>query len=358
MNAANSPRLVLHVGAPKTASTYLQRRLRADPNRLRQHGIYVPVLPQVAAMAGNAKLLATTLSERPSLTFQRAFPEIDLSALNPTTLVAKLLKDWKRDAESVVLSAENFRPNHAARLRELLPKDTPAIVVLFVRRQDRWIDSYFNQMVKTSEVHRSMDSFVAELCETEGERLCRPDWFAHYQAWREAFGNCKVNFYDEVASDVFGAFLAAAGFEPMPDLIDIDRAQVSLNIYELAYLLELKKPITYPDFLRHRTASEKASRRLNVRDTRSILSNDDLVRLRNRFEQSNERLLAALGRSNDSKLLRPDVSVDSELYCDLDALYASEPYIRYRKLADAIYARRNRRDRFKSFFKRSRASHD
>ena len=106
MNAANSPRLVLHVGAPKTASTYLQRRLRTDPKRLRKHGIYVPVLSQVAAMAGNAKLLATALSERPSLTFQRAFPEIDLSALNPTTLVAELLKDWRRDTESVVLSAE------------------------------------------------------------------------------------------------------------------------------------------------------------------------------------------------------------------------------------------------------------
>src|SRR5438105_159504 len=208
--AANSPRIIVHIGAPKTASTYLQRRLRADPKRLRKHGIYVPVLSQVAAMAGNAKLLATALSERPSLTFQRAFPEIDLSALNPTTLVAELLKDWRRDTESVVLSAENFRPNHAARLRELLPKDMPAVVVLFVRRQDRWIDSYFNQMVKTSEVHRSISSFVGKLCDTDGERWCRPDWFAHYQAWRNAFGNCNVVFYDEVASDVFGAFIAVA----------------------------------------------------------------------------------------------------------------------------------------------------
>ena len=119
--AAHSPRIVLHVGAPKTASTYLQRRLRADSNHLRKHGIYVPVLPAVAAMAGNAKLLATALSKRPSLTFQRAFPEIDVSALNPAVLVSELLKDWKRDSESVVLSAENFRPHHVTRLHELLP---------------------------------------------------------------------------------------------------------------------------------------------------------------------------------------------------------------------------------------------
>ena len=111
--AANSPRIVVHIGAPKTASTYLQRRLRADPNHLRRHGIYVPILPLVAEMAGNAKLLATALSRRPSLTFQRAFPKMDVSALDPTRLVAELLQDWRADSESVVLSAENFRPNHA-----------------------------------------------------------------------------------------------------------------------------------------------------------------------------------------------------------------------------------------------------
>jgi hypothetical protein len=350
--AASSPRIVLHVGAPKTASTYLQRRLRADPAHLRKHGIYVPVLPLVAEMAGNAKLLATALSRRPSLTFQRAFPKIDVSTLDPAKLVAEFLQDWRRDSESVILSAENFRPHHARRLRELLPTTAPCVVVLFVRRQDRWIDSYFNQMVKVNEIHEDIGTFVARLCDIDGERLCRPDWFANYEAWRNAFGNCKIVFYDEVASDVFGAFIAAAGFEPVPDLIDIDRAQVSLNVYELAYLLALKTPIDYKDFLRRKSASEKASRRLGLDETRSLLSNADLERLRNRFEASNQCLMTALERDNNSTLLRLDVSSDSESYCDLKEFYASESYARYRDVADAIYTGRNRRDRFKALFKR------
>src|SRR5712691_4761650 len=232
MPASSPPRIVLHIGAPKTASTYLQRRLRADPSHLRRHGIYVPVLPAVAQMAGNAKLLATGLSRRPSLTFQRAFPELDVGALDPAGLVAALLKDWRSDAESIVLSAENFRPNHARTLRELLPKSVPCVVVLFVRRQDRWIDSYFNQLVKTNEIGEDISTFVARLCGTDGERLCRPDWFANYAAWRNAFGDCRVVFYEEVASDVFGAFIDAAGLEPVPNLIDIDRVQMSLDVYE------------------------------------------------------------------------------------------------------------------------------
>jgi hypothetical protein len=350
--AANSPRIVLHVGAPKTASTYLQRRLRTDPNHLRKHGIYVPVLPLVAEMAGNAKLLATALSRRPSLTFQRAFPKIDVNALDPGRLVAELLADWRADSESVVLSAENFRPNHARRLRELLPKTAPCVVVLFVRRQDRWIDSYFNQMVKTNEIEEDISTFVARLCDTDGERLCRPDWFTNYEAWRDGFGDCKVVFYDEVASDVFDAFLAAAGLEPVPDLIDIDRAQLSLNVYELAYLLDLKRPIDHSDFLLQRAASEKASSRLGLNETRSLLSSTDLERLRSRFEASNQRLLTALGRNNNSALLRLDGRPASDSYCNLKEFYASEPYTRYRELADAIYTRRNRRQRFKSFFKR------
>jgi hypothetical protein len=348
--AANRPRIVVHIGAPKTASTYLQRRLRADPNYLRKHGIYIPVLPLVAEMAGNAKLLATALSRRPSLTFQRAFPKIDVSALDPNRLVAELLQDWRADSESVVLSAENFRPNHAGRLRELLPKTAPCVVVLFVRRQDRWIDSYFNQMVKTNEINEDISTFVARLCDTDGERLCRPDWFAHYEAWRDAFGDCKVVFYDEVASDVFGAFIAAAELEPVPDLIDIDRAQVSLNVYELAYLLDLKTPIDYPDFLLRRAASEKASRRLGLHETRSLLSSADLERLRNRFEAPNQRLLTALGRNNSS-LLQLDVGAASDSYCDLKEFYASDSYARYRELTDAIYTRRNRRHRFRLFFR-------
>ncbi len=348
----SSPRIVLHVGAPKTASTYLQRRLRADPVHLRKHGIYVPVLPAVADMAGNAKLLATALSRRPSLTFQRAFPEIDVNALDPQRLVAELLQEWRRDSESVVLSAENLRPNHARRLRELLPTTAPCVVVLFVRRQDRWIDSYYNQMVKTNEINEEISSFVARLCDSDGERLCRPDWYVNYQAWRDAFGDCKVVFYDEVASDVFGAFIAAAGLEPVPDLIDIDRAQVSLNVYELAYLLALKTPIDHNDFLRRFSASEKASRRLGLDKTYSLLNNADLARLRERFEPSNRRLMTALGRNDNPALLRLDVSSASNSYCDLKEFYASESYARYRELADAIYTRRNRRHRFKALFKR------
>ncbi|MBV9617796.1 MAG: hypothetical protein JO201_01160 [Verrucomicrobia bacterium] len=342
--AKASPRVVLHIGAPKTASTYLQRRLRANAETLRKHGIYVPVIPAVAAMAGNAKLLATTLSQRPSLTFQRGFPEIDVRKLDPARIVAELLADWRSESESVVLSAENLRPNHAPRLRELLPSSAPCAVILFVRRQDRWVDSYFNQMVKTNEISEEIGPFVARLCDTDGERLCRPDWFAHYEAWRSAFGECRVVFYDEVGSDVFGAFLNAADLPTLLNLNDVDPAQVSMNSYETAYLIDLKQPIEFSDFLQRKSASEKASRRLGLKKTQSFLTDADLARLHKRFDESNQRLVAALGR--DNAMLQIDSSTNAQTYCESLSLRGSESYARYRELADAIYLRRKRRSWF------------
>ena len=303
-------------------------------------------------MAGNAKLLAVALSRRASSTFRRAFPNIDPNALDPARIVDELLKDWRLDSESLVLSAENLRPKQARPLRELLPTTTPCVVVLFVRRQDRWVDSYFNQLVKTNEIQEKPSTFVERLGRDDEHRFC-PDWFEHYEIWRKAFGNCQVVFYDEVASNVLGAFLDAAGFDPASDLIDIDPAQVSLNVYELAYLLDQKRPIDYAEFLRRKDAAEKASRDLGVRKHCSLLSNKDLARLRERFGESNCRLIAALGRNEQKSPLRLDQTADSDSYCSLPELSASDAYARFQKLADAIYARRNRRDRFKSFFKRS-----
>jgi hypothetical protein len=353
VSAAKDPRIVLHVGAPKTASTYIQRRLRANAEQLRKHGIYLPVLPEVAEMAGNAKLLAVALSRRASSTFRRAFPNVDVNALDSARISTELLKDWRADSESIVLSAENLRPKQARPLRELLPTSTPCVVVLFVRRQDRWIDSYFNQLVKTNEIHEKPTTFVERLGQDEDEHRFCPDWFAHYEVWRNAFGNCQVVFYDEVASNVFGAFLEAASLGPVPGLIEIDPAQVSLNVYELAYLLNQKSPIDYAEFIRRKDAAEKASRDLGVRKHCSLLSTEDLARLRERFAESNRRLIAALGRGEEDSSLQLDQNSNSEAYCSLPELSASEAYARFQKSADAIYARRDRRDRFKSFFKRS-----
>lgn len=137
--------------------------------------------------------------------------------------------------------------------------------------------------------------------------------------------------------------LNAAGLPPLSDLIDVERAQVSLDTYEVAYLLDLKQPIEFSDFLARKTACEKASRRLGLQKTQSFLTDVDLARLHERFDESNRRLIVVLGRQNNPPPLQLDVRANSDSYCDLRQLRASESYARFREVADAIYLRRTRR---------------
>lgn len=339
MTMEKSSRIILHIGGPKTGSTYLQSRLRASQGLLRKHGIYVPVLPLVSQMAGNAKLLPIVLDKNSSLAFQRAFPDIDVHSLEPTWVMRQLLKDWQRDRETLLLSAENCRPHHAHALRNMLPDDASCRVILFIRRQDKWVDSYYNQRVKMQATQESIGSFMSGLLQESKSRICCPDWYMHYSAWSNAFGNCKVVLYDKARSDLCSAFFAAAELNQIPDLPEIARTQVSLDLHQLAYLLQLKPGTEFREFAQRRAASGEASKHLGYQNSYSLLSRIDRACLRDRFQSNNNRLMTVLGWADDSNVL--EIAPESPDYCDLPQLYQSQDYMHYRQLADEIYATRN-----------------
>jgi len=292
-------------------------------------------------MAGNAKLLAFALDRRPTLTFQRVFPDIDVSRLEPRDILAQLLKDWKRDEETLVLSAENLRPRHAGMLRGLLPRDVTCSVILFIRRQTEWLDSYFNQHVKTHEIHESIHSFLGRLCISPQDSFFCPDWHAHHQTWSRAFGQCTVLLYEEERADLLRAFFLAANLEPIADLPDIEPAQVSMDLHQLAYLLQIDPETPFREFMHRRAASTEATRRLGPTRSFSLLSSACRRKLRDRFQGSNEELARALGRTECPPSL--DIQTDAADYHDLRDVHPSQDYTRYKQMADELYARRTER---------------
>lgn len=176
-------RIVLHVGSAKTGSTYVQKRLRLDGDYVRSRGIFVPVLDEVKRIAGNAKLLAACLSKERTYQFNRAFPMIDPTVLDPQNLVDRLLANWRPDSETVVLSAEDFLHSHAKILKEMLPHDVEVTVVLCIRRQDQWINSLYSQWIKTGSFSGSMSGFLAALDDPKMHLYRAPDWFRDYEVW-------------------------------------------------------------------------------------------------------------------------------------------------------------------------------
>jgi hypothetical protein len=328
-------RILLHVGVQKTGSTYLQIRMRRHAGALREQGLYVPVIPVVSAMMGNAKLLATALIGKPSIPFAHAFPNVDVPALDPAAVVAELLAGWHPERETLVLSAEILRPEHAAGVRALLPASADVAVVLFARRQDRWIESYYRQLVKTWEARADLDTFVADVL-ARSEGLCHPDWWLHREAWRNAFGRCNVVLFDQAKDDLFSALFTAAGERVPTDIPDVPPQQVSLDLHQIAYLLLHRDAPTFAEYVQRRLASIEASRVLGAPQPRSLLSNATRARLVAAFADSNRRLLDAVGAPRTAFDMPPSAAEPATL----EEIYASAGFREHAARADEIFARR------------------
>jgi hypothetical protein len=333
---AKQARVILHIGGPKTGSTYIQKRLRLAPDLLRKRGIYVPVLPDVSLMAGNAKLIPVAIDRNASKSFRRAFPNIDLGKLNPESVVAELTKDWQRESEVLILSAENFRSGHAQIMRDLLPKNTNYTIKLFIRRQDSWVDSYFNQLTKTNDINDSIDQFVTRMCESKEGIIASPDWYNQHHAWSKAFGHCDVINFEDAQSNLLEQIIPSEQFGTLEDYPDLSPEQVSIGVFQIAYLLKLDATTPFTDFILHRNAAEEAARVSGLNMKRSLLSSKARLRLQDRFELGNSRLLSKIGKSKDSPLL--DIKIESDNYCDLHDLYDSSDYAHFLELTKKFLA--------------------
>lgn len=302
-------RIVLHVGAPKTGSTYIQRMMQSAPECIRKQGVYYPVLPQVAQIAGNAKLLASSMLGHVTPSFRRAFPDIDPMALDPAEIMHDLLKGWRPEVETLVLSAETIMPGHAERLRAMLPNDADIKIVMFVRRQDLWFESYFNQLTKTGNIKSNMQHFIDDVMRNEVGRYCTPDWFAQWQQWVDVFGSCNVVFFDTVRQDIFSAFLNTAGLPKLEGLPALGAQQVSMTSHHLAYLLDIMRDRSGADYEKARAVCL----RVPSRDAPklSFLSPAQRRVIRGTFERSNQQLIGVLGVSSvDAQMTMSDTDDD------------------------------------------------
>jgi hypothetical protein len=244
-----------------------------------------------------------------------------------------LLAGWDRASETVILSAENFRPAHALLIRELLP-GAAAAAVLVVRRQDLWIESYYNQLVKTGDFVGDLPTFVEMICEGRQPRLCLPDWSAHHDAWRAVFGDCRVLVYEEVRHDLYARFLDTIAPALGTGAVAGTPEQVSVDVFQLAYLLATPRPIGDADFARRRHAAAEATRRLGAPPPVTLLSARERAALYERFTPSNRHLLAQLGRRFDDSPWAAFAS--GREHVTLRDVYASGAYAALRDLADEL----------------------
>jgi len=184
--------LVIHIGMQKTGTTFLQQAMRDNHAALAALGLHHPCpgagLGQDFGAAHHFlahALLGRRLRHTPAIGFDR---------LGDHVAALRAALDGVPAGGCAVLSSEDFslfKRVHVQRLRALFPDFAPGSgsgsgparrlrVLIYLRRQDLWLDALYGQMLKIGR-RQDFDAFVA-----------RNRWRLNYEAmlapWVEAFG--------------------------------------------------------------------------------------------------------------------------------------------------------------------------
>jgi len=205
----DSVKLVLHIGTHKTGTSALQSFCGLNRTALLDRGI---LYPRLANKSNSFNFLAARIAFGQGDEVRRFF--------------AKTVKEAQRvNAKSILISGESFysitslfyrlydRPcgdywEHEKRcvsaLRACLPEGLDPVVYCYVRRQDRFLESLYNQCVKhETGFGGDIEAFLCRMRETL-------DYTHQLQVWGDVFGrdNLYVRSYEPVAGRLPDDFLA------------------------------------------------------------------------------------------------------------------------------------------------------
>jgi hypothetical protein len=197
--------LVLHIGLHKTASSYIQGVLAASRDDLLGEGLLYPTTGIVDKGATSTREGA---GSGQGLLSRRGRHRV---------LLARLMDEVGEGVPTVLISSEEFsRGGDTPSPEKLLDRFKPfrsVKVVLVLRRQDDWIESFYKQIVDQygNFETRSFDDFLHQT----GRRLL--DFHTRFTPWRELVGpeNFQVLSYDDLpdGAAICRRLLEIAGLE-------------------------------------------------------------------------------------------------------------------------------------------------
>ncbi|NKL63359.1 hypothetical protein [Rhizobium leguminosarum] len=224
--------VVLHIGLPKTGTTYLQEWLKLNNDKLRQSG--VAVLSSAAAH----RLAAASLTDS-SLSSRADVLAIERDCTLPQA--AKEMHDYVGHVR--VVSSEYFfhcDPSDVRVTMDALGVSVSSIIC-YVRRQDRVCASGYAQEVKALGLAKRIADY--------GEVSYNPllDWNQLYEKWETAFPSAAIifeNFESCVANGTlvktFRASIGATEVETfnLPERVN---QSLSAHLTEFARILNEKR---------------------------------------------------------------------------------------------------------------------
>lgn len=298
MNAPATP-ILLHIGSTKTGTSSLQEHFTDHTRTLAKRGVVYPVagrnLPgQIAhhnlCYEVQPSRVAAGVYKPEVGTWSEALDEIDTS-----------------EASIGVISSEAFmnaQPRQVPRVRELLD-GRDVTVVAYVRRQDRWLQSAWNQQARFGRCSLDFNEFYSSV-----RRRHRGEYDVLLAPWAAAFGTNRlaVRNFDTLPSggivpDFFATFLPAVTVAA-----ESARARNSMagpkQLIAVAHVLEECRRTLGPDYALAATSASRIAKFFRNRtgeDRRfSVLTYEMAVDVHQTFLASNGRLAELSDTFRDS----------------------------------------------------------
>ncbi len=245
MNSSQK-KLYIHIGYPKTATSTIQHTLHRNHKLLRQHGYYYPLSGLIGA---GKHSLADSIQEKHRRS--KHDPEIH-----------KLIREMRdAPARNIILSAEAFASFSSDEIRDLrtLCEDFNPWIVVYVRRQDLFLQSIWSQRAKSGQLILSFPDWVDNLLEQldevnrkteDGAKLTRfsPDYRYTLDLWSRIFGtdHILVRPFErtQLHPNMLVDFLQTCGMADTSWLPDVPHLNVSPGIKTVEVLRQfsLKVP--------------------------------------------------------------------------------------------------------------------
>jgi hypothetical protein len=255
-------RILIHAGAPKTATTFIQRGLHSNRDLLGELGVYLPT-------TGRLELEPNAVCHH-HLAWALISPHKYVGSRNGWSALGEELA--KVDTPVVILSSEAFSRVAsrsggadlvAAAAKEICDSVT---IVYFVRNQLSLMNSLYGQRVKSL---RMVQSFDYHTHHYRGRRLF--DYHALLEPWytNESLGFEAVRFTGSRDVDPLAGLLAVAGLDVSDRTLVQEKDDVNSSLgpvgIEAARLLGSYLRGLYPDFDSEEMASKKLYRLSSTR---------------------------------------------------------------------------------------------
>lgn len=345
---------IVHIGAGKTGSTAIQNALSFNVRSLAENGVIYPRLDSDLqhGLIDHNRLAYALFDDRSFEHLSDAKRQLAEIAQSGKTLILSAEVFYMRPFESAFTSHEAYIQKKRESIRKLLDMLSSyerIQVVCYVRRQDVWLESIYNERVKQNKhAGQSFEAFVSEM--GQGHYAEQLDLWAEYVGKE----NIIVRPYEQAqlhSNDVVQDFTEQLGIahliKPAPVTLATTNPRLSRDILEFEKIIwRVEKDPMQHHLIRDvlRNISEEMQRRSpEPKGWQSLMKADARAALLDSYTESNRRVATTyLSRANGILFEEPIIESSDEAYPGLTVERAIEILMRLESQLSALEVRKQK----------------